>query len=191
MHLTGLTYLDSSKLCSKLPVCMLFSSQDIERILLDSAKEELISIKPRVRNKPPAIKPHVSNKLPSAPPQPHTNPRLRTYKPTVYKPLHSVPTTVNKIQSLIRTQETPTDEVCEDEELTIPEENPSNEESVKEDSVEDSVVSEDSLSGSSDGYMKSVEHVLSDIGTVYALESLVTHMELGYTGTFDCLAEYK
>lgn len=41
------------------------------------------------------------------------------------------------------------------------------------------------------GYMKSVEHILKDIGSVYALESVVTHIDLGYTGTFDCLAEYK
>lgn len=41
------------------------------------------------------------------------------------------------------------------------------------------------------GYMNSVEHVLKDVSRVYALESVVTHFELGYTGTFDCLAEYK
>lgn len=41
------------------------------------------------------------------------------------------------------------------------------------------------------GYMHSVEHILKDISCVCALESVVTHFELGYTGTFDCLAEYK
>ena len=45
--------------------------------------------------------------------------------------------------------------------------------------------------GKRSGYMDSVEHVLKDISHVRALESVVTHFELGYTGTFDCLAEYK
>ena len=39
--------------------------------------------------------------------------------------------------------------------------------------------------------MQSVEHVLRDISEVKALEMSVTHIPLGYTGTFDCLAMYK
>ena len=40
-------------------------------------------------------------------------------------------------------------------------------------------------------YLQSVEHILEDITDVYALESVVAHIELGYTGTFDCVAKYK
>lgn len=40
-------------------------------------------------------------------------------------------------------------------------------------------------------HMQSVEHVLRDIGRVVALETPVAHLELGYVGTFDCLAEYQ
>lgn len=40
-------------------------------------------------------------------------------------------------------------------------------------------------------YVKSVEHVLEHITSVLALESVVTHHELGYTGTFDCVAKYR
>ena len=40
-------------------------------------------------------------------------------------------------------------------------------------------------------YVKSVEHVLEQITCVLALESVVTHHELGYTGTFDCIAKYR
>ena len=39
--------------------------------------------------------------------------------------------------------------------------------------------------------MQSVEHVLSDIGRVACMETSVAHFELGYMGTFDCLAEYQ
>lgn len=41
------------------------------------------------------------------------------------------------------------------------------------------------------GYLKSVEHVLKHITGVLALESVVTHQELGYTGTLDCIANYR
>ena len=40
-------------------------------------------------------------------------------------------------------------------------------------------------------YMESVEHVLQQITSVLALESVVTHYELGYTGTFDCVVNYR
>lgn len=43
----------------------------------------------------------------------------------------------------------------------------------------------------SSGYMQSVEHVLSDITDIQALEGTVSHYELGYTGTFDCVAKYR
>lgn len=43
----------------------------------------------------------------------------------------------------------------------------------------------------SDVYMQSVEHVLKDIGRVITMEAAVAHFELGYMGTFDCLAEYQ
>ena len=39
--------------------------------------------------------------------------------------------------------------------------------------------------------MQSVNHVLKDIGQVVAMETPVAHFELGYMGTFDCLAEYR
>ena len=41
------------------------------------------------------------------------------------------------------------------------------------------------------GYVKSVEEVLEQITSVMALESVVTHHELGYTGTFDCIAKFR
>lgn len=40
-------------------------------------------------------------------------------------------------------------------------------------------------------YLKSVEHVLKQISNVLALESVVVHHELGYTGTCDCIAKYR
>ncbi len=40
-------------------------------------------------------------------------------------------------------------------------------------------------------YMESIQHVLADIGEIKALETPVAHLQLGYMGTFDCLAEYK
>ena len=40
-------------------------------------------------------------------------------------------------------------------------------------------------------YMASVEHVLQQISSVLAIESVVTHYELGYTGTFDCVVKYR
>ena len=41
------------------------------------------------------------------------------------------------------------------------------------------------------GYLQSVRHVLQDISDVHALEGVTVHKELGYTGTFDCVAKYK
>ena len=40
-------------------------------------------------------------------------------------------------------------------------------------------------------YLQSVEHVLKDINEVKALECPIAHLELGYMGTFDCLAKYR
>ena len=40
-------------------------------------------------------------------------------------------------------------------------------------------------------YMQSIAHVLEDISQVKVLESSVAHFQLGYMGTFDCLAKYK
>eukprot|EP00731_Ephydatia_muelleri_P032281 Em0023g788a len=40
-------------------------------------------------------------------------------------------------------------------------------------------------------YLSSLEHVLKDISEVYALESVVSHMDLGYSGTVDCIGKYK
>lgn len=40
-------------------------------------------------------------------------------------------------------------------------------------------------------YIKSVECVLEQISSVLALESVVVHHELGYTGTCDCIAKYR
>lgn len=52
--------------------------------------------------------------------------------------------------------------------------------------------SNDELDGeTSKVQMLSVEHVLRDIGKVIAMETAVAHFELGYMGTFDCLAEYQ
>lgn len=45
--------------------------------------------------------------------------------------------------------------------------------------------------GEKSQHMKSVEHILEQITNVLALESVVTHHELGYTGTFDCVAKYR
>lgn len=39
--------------------------------------------------------------------------------------------------------------------------------------------------------MESVQPVLADISEVYSLESVVAHMELGYSGTYDCIAVYR
>ena len=41
------------------------------------------------------------------------------------------------------------------------------------------------------GYLQSVQHVLQNISDVHALERVTIHKELGYTGTFDCVAKYK
>ena len=41
------------------------------------------------------------------------------------------------------------------------------------------------------GLLQSVRHVLEDIGDVRAVESVVTHLPLGYVGTCDCIAKYK
>ena len=41
------------------------------------------------------------------------------------------------------------------------------------------------------GYLQSVQHVLQNISDIHALERVTVHKELGYTGTFDCVAKYK
>ena len=46
-----------------------------------------------------------------------------------------------------------------------------------------------SLSGS--GYLESVQHVVEDLSEVCALENALSHPELGYAGTVDCIAKYK
>lgn len=40
-------------------------------------------------------------------------------------------------------------------------------------------------------YLRSLDHVLKDISEVYALESVVRHLQLGYAGTVDCIGKYK
>ena len=40
-------------------------------------------------------------------------------------------------------------------------------------------------------YIRSVEHVLSDMSDLRASESVVCHRELGYSGTVDCVAKYR
>ena len=40
-------------------------------------------------------------------------------------------------------------------------------------------------------YSESVGEVLSEIGEVVAVESVVRHLELGYMGRVDCIARYK
>ncbi len=121
----------------------------------------------------------------------------------MYKPVYSLPTKVSKIQPFLPSQEIVTNEVNESismednfEELISEEEKIASSESLEETVIDKKSINEDpnnegSLSIRNNGYMTSVKDVLSDIGTVYALESLVSHIELGYTGTFDCLAEYK
>ena len=42
-----------------------------------------------------------------------------------------------------------------------------------------------------EGFAKSVEHVMNDISEVYAVESMVSHVNLGYAGTVDLVARYK
>lgn len=42
-----------------------------------------------------------------------------------------------------------------------------------------------------EGFAKSVEHVVNDISEVYAVESVVSHVNLGYVGTVDVVAKYK
>ncbi len=39
--------------------------------------------------------------------------------------------------------------------------------------------------------LKSVQHVLDDITEVVALETVVTHLSLGYMGTCDCISQYR
>ena len=41
------------------------------------------------------------------------------------------------------------------------------------------------------GLSQSVEHVVNDISEVYAVESVVSHVDLGYVGTVDLVAMYK
>ena len=163
----------------------------IEQTLLDSAKNDLISIKPHVRDQEQRTT------------QQRTTNTLCTYKPPAYRPVQSIPITTRSIKPLVNTEAfTLEDEVIEDietEELA-----PSSDEDSTRVCIDGSMHGERSTLDSdatvedspqvlsaSDGYMKSVEHVLRDIGSVCALESMVTHMELGYTGTFDCLAEYR
>ena len=40
-------------------------------------------------------------------------------------------------------------------------------------------------------YSESVREVLSEIGEVVAVESVVRHLELGYMGRVDCIGRYK
>jgi len=42
-----------------------------------------------------------------------------------------------------------------------------------------------------EGFARSVEHVVNDISEVYAVESMVSHANLGYVGTVDLVAKYK
>lgn len=42
-----------------------------------------------------------------------------------------------------------------------------------------------------EGFARSVEHVVNDITEVYAVESMVSHINLGYVGTVDLVAKYK
>ena len=42
-----------------------------------------------------------------------------------------------------------------------------------------------------EGFVRSVEHVVNDISDVYAVESVVSHINLGYVGTVDLVAKYK
>ena len=42
-----------------------------------------------------------------------------------------------------------------------------------------------------EGFARSVEHVVNDISEVYAVESVVSHNNLGYVGTVDLVAKYK
>ena len=50
------------------------------------------------------------------------------------------------------------------------------------------VYSEEDSAG---GYLRSVQHVLEEVSEVWALESVVAHLELGYSGTCDCIATYR
>ena len=43
----------------------------------------------------------------------------------------------------------------------------------------------------SSGLLRSVQHVLEHVSDVRAVETIVTHLPLGYTGTCDCIAKYK
>ena len=49
----------------------------------------------------------------------------------------------------------------------------------------------DVSSAGSSGYLESVNPVLADISEVHSLESVVAHLELGYSGTCDCIATYR
>ena len=40
-------------------------------------------------------------------------------------------------------------------------------------------------------YSESVREVLSEIGEVVAVESVVRHLELGYMGRVDCISRYR
>ena len=42
-----------------------------------------------------------------------------------------------------------------------------------------------------EGFARSVEHVVNDISEVYAVESVVSHTNLGYVGTVDLVAKYR
>ncbi|CAI8044708.1 Mitochondrial genome maintenance exonuclease 1, partial [Geodia barretti] len=50
---------------------------------------------------------------------------------------------------------------------------------------------DDVLSSACSGYLESVNPVLADISEVHYLESVVAHVELGYSGTCDCIATYR
>ncbi|XP_005992982.1 mitochondrial genome maintenance exonuclease 1 [Latimeria chalumnae] len=41
------------------------------------------------------------------------------------------------------------------------------------------------------GYLQSIQHILSDVSEIQALESAVQHQVLGYLGLVDCVAKYQ
>ena len=64
-------------------------------------------------------------------------------------------------------------------------------ESVKVSGSGDATEKKPDRKGSITLLMQSIDHVLSDISEVVTLERPVVHFELGYVGTFDCIAKYR
>lgn len=156
--------------------------QEIEKTLLKSSRGKVISIKPFINTKT------TKQKIGTASP----------LKP--YKPLRSTSIKIKSLAVSDNEQNFNSEELSVENEELLDHPEDHIDSSITDSTIKDVRKSESESTtervskqaGNNEYmYMKSVEHVLNDVSNVCAIESLVSHMELGYTGTFDCLAEYR